>query len=58
MFLIQRLVLIYLDEGDNPNYYVLDPWEDNPTWIQKWHKTIQRLVNDSVENVKKGRTPF
>ncbi|MDA3615835.1 hypothetical protein [Polluticaenibacter yanchengensis] len=52
-------LFIYLDEGDNPSYHVMDPYEpDSSKWIKKWNKTIQQLVNDGVELVKEGLTPF
>lgn len=52
-------LFIYLDEGDNPVYHVMDPYEpDNSKWIKKWNKSIQQLVHDGVELVKEGLPPF
>lgn len=50
---------IYLDEGNNPNYNVMDPFEpDNSKWLESWHLTIQDLVNYGVEDIKEGLNPF
>lgn len=50
-------LFIYLDEGDNPIYYIMDPYEpDAAKWLEKWDMTIQDLVNHVIACNKESGT--
>ncbi|MFY0484051.1 hypothetical protein ACI6PS_15750 [Flavobacterium sp. PLA-1-15] len=57
----EQFLMIYLDEGDNPNVYnvYLPNWRDDQiSWLSSTGMTLKDFINFRINKVIKGFNPF
>jgi hypothetical protein len=57
----EQFLMVYLDEGDDPNVYeaYLPNWRDDQMlWLDKVGRTLKDFINIRIDMVKQGYNPF
>lgn len=57
----EQFLMVYLDEGDNPNVYeaYLPNWRDDQMlWLDRVGRTLKDFINIRIDMVKQGYNPF
>jgi hypothetical protein len=56
-----QFLMVYLDEGDNPNVYSANlpqGWEQNGMWLTNIDRTLKDFLAFRINKVKQGINPF